>query len=58
MKVFGQHDESTLKQLNDVASRAERVALMARVATPIAALAPVQLHFVPSLDTRTSHFVT
>jgi tRNA-splicing ligase RtcB len=29
MKVFGQHDESTLKQLKDVASRAERVALMA-----------------------------
>jgi RNA-splicing ligase RtcB len=29
MKVFGQHDEGTLKQLKDVASRAARVALMA-----------------------------
>ena len=29
MKVFGQHDESTLRQLRDVAERAERVALMA-----------------------------
>ncbi len=28
MKVFGQHDELTLAQLQDVASRAERVALM------------------------------
>jgi tRNA-splicing ligase RtcB len=29
MKIFGQHDEATLRQLHDVASRAERVALMA-----------------------------
>lgn len=29
MKVFGQHDEQTLAQLRDVASRAVRVALMA-----------------------------
>ena len=29
MKVFGQHDEQTLRQLGDVASRAVRVALMA-----------------------------
>ena len=29
MKIFGQHDENTLRQLQDVASRAERVALMA-----------------------------
>lgn len=29
MKVFGVHDENTLAQLKDVASRAERVALMA-----------------------------
>ncbi|MFA5552574.1 MAG: hypothetical protein WDA03_13290 [Trueperaceae bacterium] len=29
MKVFGQHDEQTLRQLEDVASRAVRVALMA-----------------------------
>ncbi len=29
MQVFGMHDEGTLRQLNDVASRAERVALMA-----------------------------
>lgn len=28
-KIFGHHDEGTLKQLRDVASRAERVALMA-----------------------------
>ncbi len=28
-QVFGTHDEGTLRQLNDVASRAERVALMA-----------------------------
>ena len=27
--IFGQHDEKTLAQLQDVASRAERVALMA-----------------------------
>src|SRR5438034_3531031 len=27
--IFGAHDEKTLAQLNDVASRAERVALMA-----------------------------
>src|SRR5690625_6633932 len=29
MKVFGEHDANTLAQLEDVASRAERVALMA-----------------------------
>lgn len=29
MKIFGQHDEKTLGQLEDVASRAERAALMA-----------------------------
>src|SRR5215213_14108 len=29
MKIFGQHDENTIRQLRDVASRAERVALMA-----------------------------
>ena len=29
MKVFGQHDEKTLIQLEDVASRAARTALMA-----------------------------
>jgi tRNA-splicing ligase RtcB len=29
MKIFGQHDEKTLAQLKDVASRAERAALMA-----------------------------
>jgi tRNA-splicing ligase RtcB len=29
MKIFGQHDEKTLRQLEDVASRAERAALMA-----------------------------
>src|SRR5262245_42622013 len=29
MKIFGQHDQKTLKQLEDVASRAERAALMA-----------------------------
>jgi tRNA-splicing ligase RtcB len=29
MKVFGQHDQKTLDQLKDVASRAERAALMA-----------------------------
>jgi len=29
MKIFGTHDEGTLKQLADVASRAERAALMA-----------------------------
>jgi tRNA-splicing ligase RtcB len=29
MKIFGQHDENTLKQIADVASRAERAALMA-----------------------------
>jgi tRNA-splicing ligase RtcB len=29
MKIFGQHEENTLRQLQDVASRAERVALMA-----------------------------
>jgi tRNA-splicing ligase RtcB len=28
MKIFGQHDENTLTQLRDVASRAEKVALM------------------------------
>src|SRR5438045_9160661 len=28
-KVFGQHDEKTIKQLEDVASRAEAAALMA-----------------------------
>jgi hypothetical protein len=27
--IFGTHDEKTLEQLRDVASRAERVALMA-----------------------------
>jgi len=29
MKIFGTHDENTIKQLEDVASRAERAALMA-----------------------------
>ena len=29
MKIFGQHEENTLRQLQDVASRADRVALMA-----------------------------
>jgi tRNA-splicing ligase RtcB (3'-phosphate/5'-hydroxy nucleic acid ligase) len=29
MKIFGQHDEATLRQLRDVGSRAEQVALMA-----------------------------
>jgi tRNA-splicing ligase RtcB (3'-phosphate/5'-hydroxy nucleic acid ligase) len=29
MRIFGQHDENTLRQLQDVASRAERAALMA-----------------------------
>ncbi len=29
MKIFGQHDEQTLRQLEDVASRARRAALMA-----------------------------
>jgi tRNA-splicing ligase RtcB len=29
MEIFGQHDEATLRQLRDVASRAERAALMA-----------------------------
>jgi tRNA-splicing ligase RtcB len=29
MRIFGQHDEKTLAQLEDVATRAERVALMA-----------------------------
>lgn len=29
MPVFGEHDEKTIAQLRDVASRAERVALMA-----------------------------
>ena len=29
MQIFGQHEENTLRQLEDVASRAERVALMA-----------------------------
>lgn len=29
MKIFGQHDQNTLAQLEDVASRAEKVALMA-----------------------------
>ncbi|HEX2090954.1 MAG TPA: RtcB family protein [Longimicrobiaceae bacterium] len=29
MRIFGQHDENTIRQLQDVASRAERVALMA-----------------------------
>ena len=29
MKIFGQHEENTLRQLQDVASRAERAALMA-----------------------------
>jgi len=29
MKIFGQHDDNTLRQLKDVASRAERAALMA-----------------------------
>ncbi|HEX8696089.1 MAG TPA: RtcB family protein [Longimicrobium sp.] len=29
MRIFGQHDENTLRQLHDVASRAERAALMA-----------------------------
>jgi tRNA-splicing ligase RtcB (3'-phosphate/5'-hydroxy nucleic acid ligase) len=29
MRIFGQHDENTIRQAQDVASRAERVALMA-----------------------------
>ena len=29
MKIFGQHDENTIRQLQDVASRADRIALMA-----------------------------
>src|SRR5437868_2959431 len=29
MKIFGQHDESTIRQIQDVASRASRAALMA-----------------------------
>ena len=29
MEIFGQHDEATIRQLRDVASRAERAALMA-----------------------------
>src|SRR3954463_9569231 len=29
MKIFGQHEENTIRQLQDVASRADRVALMA-----------------------------
>lgn len=29
MRIFGQHDENTVRQLQDVATRAERVALMA-----------------------------
>src|SRR5688572_27899002 len=29
MRIFGQHDENTIRQLEDVATRAERVALMA-----------------------------
>lgn len=29
IRIFGQHDENTLEQLHDVASRAERAALMA-----------------------------
>ncbi|MEZ4606303.1 MAG: hypothetical protein R2865_05725 [Deinococcales bacterium] len=29
LHIFGQHDDKTLKQLADVASRAERVAIMA-----------------------------
>jgi tRNA-splicing ligase RtcB len=29
MRIFGRHDEKTIAQLRDVASRAERVALMA-----------------------------
>src|ERR1044071_9428684 len=29
MKIFGQHDENTIPQLTDVASRAERAAIMA-----------------------------
>jgi tRNA-splicing ligase RtcB (3'-phosphate/5'-hydroxy nucleic acid ligase) len=29
MRIFGTHDENTIRQLHDVASRAERVALMA-----------------------------
>ncbi|HEX5725899.1 MAG TPA: RtcB family protein [Longimicrobiaceae bacterium] len=29
MKIFGQHEESTIRQLQDVAGRAEKVALMA-----------------------------
>jgi tRNA-splicing ligase RtcB len=29
MKIFGQHEENTIRQLQDVASRAERAALMA-----------------------------
>src|SRR5688500_1475759 len=29
MKIFGQHEEGTIRQAQDVASRAERVALMA-----------------------------
>src|SRR3954451_24286281 len=29
IKIFGQHEENTIRQLQDVASRAERAALMA-----------------------------
>jgi hypothetical protein len=29
MRIFGQHEENTIRQAQDVASRAERVALMA-----------------------------
>lgn len=29
MRIFGQHEENTIRQLQDVATRAERVALMA-----------------------------
>jgi tRNA-splicing ligase RtcB len=29
MKIFGQHEENTIRQLQDVASRADRIALMA-----------------------------
>ncbi len=29
MRIFGQHDENTIRQLQDVASRAEKAALMA-----------------------------
>ncbi len=29
MRIFGQHDENTIRQAQDVASRAERLALMA-----------------------------